>query len=312
MVKPTPITKDDIDAAAKAIKAGQLVAFGTETVYGLGGNACDDHAVARIFAAKGRPSFNPLISHVPDVDTAFQYGLETPLARKLADQFWPGPMTLIMAKPDQSSVSDLATAGLDSIAIRVPAKPHARAFLASCGCPVAAPSANRSGRISPTLASHVAEELGQADELAFILEFGAAEDGLESTVIDARGDQAIILRPGSITQDMLAEITSVVTMGKDSGIISPGQLESHYAPEKPVILNVTSPEDADIHIGFGDSDSHLSLSPKGDLTEAAANLYHCLREADKHDGKRISIAPIPHQGLGVAINDRLTRAAAAR
>ena len=310
MVEPTPITNGDYKAAALAISAGKLVAFGTETVYGLGGNAQDDHAVARIFAAKGRPSFNPLISHVPDIETAFTYGLETPLARKLADSFWPGPMTLIMTKPENSPISDLATAGLDSVAIRVPAKESAREFLKACSAPIAAPSANRSGRVSPTLAAHVAEELGDAEDLAMILDFGPSEDGLESTVIDARGDNIIILRPGSITQEMLKSIAPVVEMGVDKGIISPGQLESHYAPEKPVLLNINTPDEGDIHIGFGASHGQFNLSPQSDLVEAAAHLYHHLREADKAEGSRITVAPIPHEGLGIAINDRLMRASA--
>ena len=316
MLKPYVITNGDYQKPADAIRDGQLVAFGTETVYGLGGNALDDHAVARIFEAKGRPSFNPLISHVPDLETAFSYGVETALARTLAELYWPGPMTLILQKPEDSPVSDLATAGLDSIALRVPAKPQARAFLKACDVPVAAPSANRSGRISPTEAQHVAEELGFAQSpsgsLAMILDFGPSEDGLESTVIDARHDDIIILRPGSITREMLSASGMVAEMGGEKGIISPGQLESHYAPSKPVALNITTPDAGDIHIGFGADEGQFNLSPHGNLTEAAANLYQLLRRADHQDGTRITIAPIPHEGLGHAINDRLGRAAASR
>lgn len=309
----TSLITTDISHAVSAITEGRLVAFGTETVYGLGGNACDDHAVARIFAAKGRPSFNPLISHVADIDTAFHYGTPTPLAQELARLFWPGPMTLIMTKPANSPVSDLATAGLDSIALRVPANQQARHFLNACATPLAAPSANRSGRISPTKAIHVDEELGTCQDLAAILDFGAATAGLESTVIDARGGHPVILRPGSITTQHLTDHDLSPQLGRDEGIISPGQMDSHYAPEKQVMLNITAPKTNDIHIAFGADDaglSHFNLSKSADPVEAAANLYHTLRMADKHDGDRITIAPIPDQGLGHAINDRLRRAAA--
>ncbi len=301
-----------IQDAATAIRNGQLVAFGTETVYGLGGDATNAQAVAKIFAAKGRPSFNPLISHVPDADTAFDLAIPTPLARQLAALFWPGPMTLIMAKADDCAVADLATAGLDTIALRVPAKPNARAFLTACARPVAAPSANRSGRISPTTAAHVADELGNAADLAMILDLGPSEDGLESTVIDARGTNPVILRPGSITSEMLTDRGLTPQLGVHEGIISPGQLESHYAPEKPVMLNITTPNQGDIHIGFGTSDGVLNLAPTADLITAAANLYDMLRKADGMDGARITITPIPDEGLGRAINDRLSRAAASR
>jgi L-threonylcarbamoyladenylate synthase len=310
MIKP--VKPDDITLrkAADAISSGRLVAFGTETVYGLGGNACDDQAVARIFAAKGRPAFNPLISHVCDIETAFVHGVATPLALLLAEQFWPGPLTLIMDRPAGSSVSELATAGLDSIAIRVPAKAEARQFLTACGVPVAAPSANRSGRISPTLAEHVTEELGDVSDIDMILDFGPAEGGLESTVIDARSTDIIILRPGSITREKLTSLAPIREIGADGGITSPGQMESHYAPENSIALNVTAPDSDDIHIGFGDNAGVFNLSSSADMIEAAANLYHLLRQADKADGSRITIAPIPDDGLGRAINDRLRRAAA--
>ena len=309
------ITADNINQAVDAIKQGRLVAFGTETVYGLGGNAYDDHAVARIFSAKGRPSFNPLISHVPDVKAAFTYGTASPLAEKLASLFWPGPMTLIMTKPEDSPISDLATAGLDSIAIRVPAIEPARRFLEACGTPIVAPSANRSGRISPTTAAHVLEELGSSEDLAAIIDVGPAQEGLESTVIDAQGQHPVILRPGSITAEQLTSNDLTPQLGHQKGVISPGQMKSHYAPEKPVHVNIASPSDDDIHISFGTDTAEtnlFNLSPSADLVEAAANLYHALRMADKAKGCRITIAPIPHHGLGHAINDRLTRAASTR
>ena len=314
MAKITPAHHDSLTEAGGAIAKGQLVAFGTETVYGLGGDATNPIAVAKIYAAKGRPAFNPLISHIDSTSHAFDLGEPTLMAQQLADDYWPGPMTLILNKTPKCPVHDLATAGLDSIALRVPSKKEARLFLQAAGCPVAAPSANRSGRISPTRAQHVLEELGDCDDLAMILDMGAAEEGLESTVIDARGDSPVILRPGSITATMIACSTGVMptTPGKD--IISPGQLASHYAPSKPVVLDALAAQDGDIMIGFGTHgrEAVLNLSTTGDLTEAAANLYDMLRSADAKAGKRIAIAPIPEEGLGIAILDRLRRAAADR
>ncbi|MCE2517140.1 MAG: threonylcarbamoyl-AMP synthase [Alphaproteobacteria bacterium] len=316
MINATPARPAQITAAADAIRQGQLVAFGTETVYGLGGDATNPDAVARIYAAKGRPAFNPLISHIETTSRAFDFGLPTLIGQQLADAFWPGPMTLIlnriMAPNHGPAVCDLATAGLDSIALRVPAKAQARQFLAECGCPVAAPSANRSGRISPTRATHVMEELGGARELAMILDMGPAEDGVESTVIDARGEVPLVLRPGSITPNMIEMATGFAPQAPGQGIISPGQMESHYAPSKPVALNITTPQASDVMIGFGPINGDVNLSPAADLVEAAANLYHMMRQADMMAGKRIAIAPVPEDGLGIAINDRLRRAAADR
>jgi L-threonylcarbamoyladenylate synthase len=319
MIKPCPATADQIRAAAQAIREGNLVAFGTETVYGLGGDATNSTAVAKIYAAKNRPAFNPLISHVATPSRAFEFGRENPMARQLAEAFWPGPMTLILERNDNhvdTKVCDLAMAGLDSIALRVPAKAEAQEFLIESGCPVAAPSANKSGRISPTRADHVMEELGDVADLAFILDMGPAENGLESTVIDARGDIPVILRPGAITPAMIKTATDSTPefpqkpSKTDHGdIISPGQLSRHYAPTKPVILNSTDIHPGDIQIGFGTHDGDFNLSTSGNLTEAAANLYHIMRKADMMEGVRIIIAPIPEESLGIAINDRLRRAA---
>lgn len=316
MVKLHLATRVNIEEAAAAIKQGKLVAFGTETVYGLGGDATNSDAVAKIYAAKGRPSFNPLISHVESTNRAFEYGQPTLIAQQLADSFWPGPMTLILDRMPQDAethyVCDLATAGLDSIALRVPAKDAARQFLIAADVPIAAPSANRSGRISPSRAEHVLDELEDADDLASILDMGPAENGLESTVIDARGDVPIILRPGAITPNMIKAVTGVSPSAAGDKIISPGQLESHYAPDTAVALDVTAPAHNDVMIGFGKMTCDFNLSLEGDLVEAAANLYHMLRQADAANAARIAIAPIPQEGLGIAINDRLRRAAADR
>ena len=313
-ISDAPSSDAPIKDAVAAIRSGQLVAFGTETVYGLGGDATNAEAVAKIFAAKGRPSFNPLISHIDSTCHAFDLAEATLMAQQLADDYWPGPMTLILNKRADCLVADLATAGLDTIALRVPMKPEARQFLHEAGCPIAAPSANRSGRISPTKASHVEEELGDCADLAMILDMGMAEDGIESTVIDARGDTPVILRPGSITATMIGCSTGLMPTAPGKDIISPGQLASHYAPSKPVALNISAQNADDIMIGFGQiqDQAALNLSADGDLTEAAANLYDMMRRADAMAGRRIVVAPIPQDGLGVAILDRLQRAAADR
>jgi len=304
-----------IAEAADHIRASRLVAFGTETVYGLGGNAVDGEAVARIFKAKGRPSFNPLISHLPSTDAAFSLGQPTKLAATLAEAFWPGPMTLVLAQRDGCPVSSLATSGLDSLALRVPAAELARAFLAAAAVPVAAPSANISGRISPTRARHVADDLGDAPDLALILDTGPCMEGLESTVIDARRDRPVILRPGSITAAMIEAATGLPIAASGTDILSPGQLASHYAPRSPVVINCTAPQETDAWIGFGQSvagkvQAAFSLSETGNMVEAAARLYDVLRQADETGAVRIAVAPIPTDGIGLAINDRLARAAA--
>ncbi|MGU9961911.1 MAG: L-threonylcarbamoyladenylate synthase [Candidatus Puniceispirillales bacterium WSBS_2018_MAG_OTU23] len=315
MIKPIPILATDaaIAAAASAIQNGDLVAFGTETVYGLGGDATNSAAVAKIYAIKNRPAFNPLISHVDTAANAFIHGISTAMAERLADAFWPGAMTLILDRLpfEGGAVCDLATAGLDSIALRVPANPQARQFLKAAGCPVAAPSANKSGGISPTHAEHVVAELGGAYDLKFILNMGVAEGGVESAVIDARGARPQVLRPGAITNAMIEKATGLsIAENNDKNIISPGQMQRHYAPSKPVMLNICAPEQGDIMIGFGSIEGDFNLSQKGCLTEAAANLYHVLRQADAMVGRTITVAPIPNHGLGLAINDRLTRATA--
>lgn len=320
MGKIYPADPEHLDAAAKALGDGQLVAFPTETVYGLGGDAGNEQAVARIFAAKGRPSFNPLIVHVADLDAAAEHAVFSRTAQQLAERFWPGPLTLVLPRKAQCRLSLLVSAGMDSVALRMPAHPIARALLQRSGLPLAGPSANPSGRISPTTARHVAEGLG--DKVAMILDGGPCKIGLESTVVSLLEETPQILRPGAIT---LADLTSAlgmpVTMSAQvgdvaAGLHGPGRLLSHYAPACPVRLNAIDVAPGEALLTFGPNvpaaTRQLSLSPRGDLTEAAANLFSMLRELDRADVVGIAVMPIPEEGLGIAINDRLRRAAAPR
>ncbi len=299
--------------AAKLLRGGALVAFPTETVYGLGGDARSDVTVARIFQAKGRPQFNPLIVHVLDADHARTLARFDARADLLAAAFWPGPLTLVLPVRDGAGLSPLVTAGLSTVAIRVPAHPVARALLALVGGPVAAPSANPSGRISPTRADHVLHGLG--GQIEAVLDGGACKVGLESTIIGLEGS-ATLLRPGGVPrEDIEAALGAVLADPHTSATpTAPGQLASHYAPDALLRLNVIAPEPGEVWIGFGPSDSPLSLSRSGDLVEAAAALFHMLRVADGLAGRggRIAVAPVPERGLGRAINDRLRRAAAPR
>lgn len=311
ILKPTDAA---LYEAAATLAAGALVAFPTETVYGLGGDATDDTAVARIFEAKARPSFNPLISHVPDLEAAFALGDFDARARDVAEAFWPGPMTLVVQRRDKCPISLLASAGLDTIAIRVPAHPLAAELLRAVDRPIAAPSANPSGRVSPTTAEHVFT--GLAGKVSIILDGGPCSVGLESTVLDLSGDLPAILRPGAVTAEILEPLLGAVSIaGAGAKIAAPGMLESHYAPALPVRLNATSPFDGEVFLGFGTIAGPAgseSLSASGDLTEAAANLFALLRALDKPGASGIAVAPIPEKGLGTAINDRLRRAAAPR
>ena len=315
-VRIVPATDAAIDEAAALLRAGQLVAFPTETVYGLGGDATDDRAVAAIFAAKGRPIFNPLISHLPDVARARELALFTPLAEKLAAAFWPGPLTMVLKRRPDCPVSHLACAGLDTIALRVPAHPVAHRLLEAVGRPVVAPSANPSGRVSPTSAAHVAE--GLAGRLALVLDGGPCAIGLESTVVDATGDQPVLLRPGGVTLEALERVAGpVITPESDpDSPTSPGQLASHYAPALPVRLNAVDVRPGEALLAFGPAlpgaAVTLNLSETGDLEEAAANLFALLRALDQPGLAGIAVMPVPETGLGRAINDRLRRAAAPR
>jgi L-threonylcarbamoyladenylate synthase len=304
------IRQSEIDAACAALHTGQLVGLPTETVYGLAGDATNPLAVARIYDAKGRPQFNPLISHVPDYAAAQGQGLFSPLAEKLAHAFWPGPLTLVVPRHDRSTVCDLACAGLTTIALRVPNHPVSLALLQAYGAPLAAPSANLSGRPSPTTADHVRAELG--NKVALVLDGGPCEVGLESAVIAVDGDQATLLRLGGLTRAQIEAISGPLLapqVGSLSAPPSPGMLLRHYAPTAPVRLNAREALEGEVLIGFGAMACDFNLSAAGDLQEAAANLFAYLRQADARAPKAIAIAPIPETGLGEAINDRLERAA---
>lgn len=308
LAKTAHADADGIARAARILRGGGLVAFPTETVYGLGADATNGKAVAGIFAAKGRPRFNPLIVHVQDARDAERHALFSDTARRLAARFWPGALTLVLPRATET-LSELVSAGLPTVALRVPAHPIAQRLLQETGLPIAAPSANPSGKVSATLASHVAEAL--QEKVDFILDGGPAMLGLESTVIGFDGDQPILLRPGAIARE---EIEAVIGPLAKAGpaIQSPGQLESHYAPTAALRLNALSAEQDETLLGFGPgTDATLNLSPTGDLKEAAANLFAMLRKLDSH-AKRIAVMPIPETGLGEAINDRLRRAAANR
>ncbi|MGE5147989.1 MAG: L-threonylcarbamoyladenylate synthase [Candidatus Eiseniibacteriota bacterium] len=305
-------------AAARLLKAGALVAFPTETVYGLGGDATDDRAVAAIFAAKERPRFNPLIVHVPNKDAAAREAQFDERAERLAAAFWPGPLTLVLKRRPESRVSLLVSAGLDTVALRVPGHNVAHALLNAAGRPIAAPSANRAGEVSPTEAAHVAASFG--DRVALILDGGRCPVGVESTVVDLSGPAPLLLRPGGATREALEAVIGPLGMPEATGegpARSPGLIGRHYAPGRPLRLDATAPGAAgeallafgpDVPSGYAET---LNLSPSGDVVEAAANLFAMLRALDRPEHKAIAVMPIPEIGLGLAINDRLRRAALA-
>lgn len=302
--------------AAALLAGGALVAFPTETVYGLGGDARSDLAVARIFEAKGRPRFNPLIVHVATMELAEKVAIFSPQARALADAFWPGPLTLVLPLRPGAGVSELVAAGHDTVAVRMPAHPVARALLAAYGGPLAAPSANPSGKVSPTTADHVLE--GLSGRIAAVVDGGACAVGVESTILSL--DPPTLLRPGGLPAEALEEaLHQPLANGGDAAKPNaPGQLSSHYAPGAAVRLNAETKREGEVWIGFGPDcpGAEITLSPAGDLVEAAARLFGALREADKlaqaRQATTIAVAPIPERGLGRAINDRLRRAAAPR
>ncbi|MDF2764424.1 MAG: threonylcarbamoyl-AMP synthase [Rhodospirillales bacterium] len=311
-----PATVGALAEAARLIAAGRLVAMPTETVYGLAADAGNDAAVARIFAAKERPHFNPLIVHVAGCAGADRLGRLDDRAARLIARFWPGPLTLVVPRRPRARLSLLVSAGLDTVALRSPAHPVAQALLRLCGRPLAAPSANRSGRISPTTAGHVADSLDGAVDL--ILDGGPCPVGVESTVVDLCGERSRLLRPGAVTLEQLrAELGEVDVGADETRPSSPGQLASHYAPDRPLRLNATEVAADEALLAFGPAPLTgalvtRNLSPSGDLIEAAANLFAYLRELDRSGARAIAAMPIPEQGLGLAINDRLRRAASPR
>ncbi|MEO7635811.1 MAG: L-threonylcarbamoyladenylate synthase [Sphingomicrobium sp.] len=295
-----PFDPDAIVEAARLILAGEPVAVPTETVYGLAADATNPAAVARIYAAKGRPGFNPLIVHVPDLAAAERIGVFGDEARALAQAHWPGPLTVVVPLRPDSGIAALATAGLATIALRVPAHPAMQALLHAAGRPLAAPSANASGSISPTRAAHVANSLG--GRIPLIIDGGATTRGIESTIVAATGGPVRLLRPGPIAID--------AETGASRAIEAPGQLASHYSPGKPLRLNASAAAADEFLIGFGPVAGDVNLSASGDLTEAAARLFDLLHQAQAAPKPRIAVAPVPDNGLGAAINDRLRRAAA--
>ena len=297
-----PFSDDAIAEAARLIGEGQPVAIATETVYGLAADAQNAEAVARIYEAKGRPSFNPLIVHVPDLLAAKRIGDFSNHVTSLAESHWPGPLTIVVPLREDAGIASLVTAGLSTIAIRVPAHPAMQALLRAVDRPLAAPSANASGSISPTKAEHVLKSLG--GRIPLIVDAGPTERGLESTIV-AAGEPLRLLRRGPI------EIEAAVEAPPDR-IEAPGQLASHYAPAKPLRLEALDAGEDEFLIGFGHVRGHASLSPSGDLIEAASRLFDLLHLADASEKARIAVAPVPNKGLGAAINDRLRRAAAPR
>jgi len=309
-------TPDSIARAAEALARGEVVAFPTETVYGLGANALDVAAVAKVFAAKARPRFNPLIVHVPGEAEAEAYAVVNDTARKLMRAFWPGPLSLVLPRRTDCAIADLVSAGLDTVALRAPSNAVARALLQAAKMPIAAPSANRSQRVSPTTATHVAAELG--DLPAMILDGGPCALGLESTVLGVAGDKVTLLRPGALPREEIENVLghSLATPKTGAELVSPGQMEVHYAPDTPLRLDATSPHKGEALLAFGPDAPEFSpminLSPRGDLGEAAANFFAALRELDALGARAIAVMPVPGRGLGEAINDRLRRAAALR
>jgi L-threonylcarbamoyladenylate synthase len=310
---------DAIAAAGECLRAGGLVAMPTETVYGLAADATSDAAVAAIYAAKERPAINPLIAHVPNIEAAREHGLFGPEAERLARAFWPGPLTLVLPVAPTLRISLLARAGLDTVAIRSPSHETARALIEAAGVPLAAPSANRSGRVSPTTAAHVAADLdGRVD---FILDAGPSRHGLESAIVACLGGQPQLLRPGAITREAIeAALGSPIdtTRPAPAAPNAPGQLAAHYAPRAELRLGAAGVSADEAALDFGGAlegarpSARLDLSPSGDLIEAASHLFSYLRALDATGAERIAVAPIPAYGLGAAINDRLRRAAAPR
>jgi L-threonylcarbamoyladenylate synthase len=322
--KIVPATAETIAQAGRLLREGRIVAFPTETVYGLGADATNPQAVARLYQAKGRPAFNPLIAHVGDLVAARKIARFDALAMRLAEAFWPGPLTLVLPKSEGCPVADLATAGLDTVAIRIPAHPVARAILRAFGGPVVAPSANLSGHVSPTTAAHVQSDL--AGRIDLIVDGGPVEVGVESTIVGCF-DEPMLLRPGGVPRGEIERVLGRALVqppedadGDTGQPLAPGMLASHYAPRTRVRLNAEAIEPGEAVLAFGSiavpgvdaATAVLNLSAHGDLTEAAANLFGYLRALDAKGARAIAVMPVPHHGLGEAINDRLRRAAVER
>ena len=305
-----PYGKAAVEEAARLILQGLPVAVPTETVYGLAADATNPDAVARIYEAKGRPGYNPLIIHVADLAQAEAVADLPDGAHALASAYWPGALTLVVPQRENSGLAPAATAGLPTVAIRCPAHSAMQDLLAACGRPLAAPSANASGGISPTSADHVLSTLG--GRIPLIIDGGPTEHGIESTIVGFHGGRLALLRPGPLDFTELATATQLLEGAPPSGIAAPGQLASHYAPTKPLRLNAAQPEPGEWMIGFGSSGGDDNLSPEGSLAEAASRLFRSLHRADAQARPRIAVAPIPEEGVGIAINDRLRRAAAPR
>lgn len=305
-----------LERAARIIRVGGLVAFPTETVYGLGADAGSGEAVARIFEAKGRPRFNPLIVHVGDLAAAERLGEFASGARRLAEAFWPGPLSLVVPRRSGAPIADLVSAGLPTVALRVPSHPVARALIEAAGVPIAAPSANRSGQVSATTAAHVAADF--SDSVDLTLDGGPCMEGLESTIVGFVASGPVLLRSGAIPRGGIEAVlgTALATPRSRSAVQSPGMLASHYAPRAHLRLEATVPWRGEAFLAFGPQDNCdgdcLNLSESGNLREAAANLFAHLRRLDAAGPEMIAVAPIPEHGLGEAINDRLRRAAAPR
>ena len=313
----------EADAVCRSLIDGGLVAVPTETVYGLAADATSGTACARIFEAKGRPSFNPLISHLPNLEAALHHGLFDDRALKLAEAFWPGPLTLVVPKTEASDISDLATAGLSTVALRVPSGPIMRYLAEKTGRPLAAPSANRSGKISPTRAEDVIADLG--DALDFVIDAGPCEVGIESTIIGLTDEHVTLLRPGGLAREAIEQVLQIkvqtpASNNQPEAPAAPGMLTSHYAPDAKMHLHARSVAPDEALLSFGTDPvegrdkalAEANLSPSGDLVEAAARLFQAMRTLDSSGAKTIQVQDIPNTGLGEAINDRLRRAAAPR
>lgn len=302
--------KGAVTAAVSCLSKGQLVAIPTETVYGLAADATEHSAVQQIFEVKGRPSFNPLICHVAGPEMAKKFVEVDPISTSLMEKFWPGPLTLVLPAKKDSRIADPVSAGLNTLAVRCPDKEITRTIIDELGHPIAAPSANPSGKLSPTSADDVLA--GLAGKIPLVIDAGPSREGIESTIVGIKDEKLYLLRPGTITAEDISEKTSLPVFDRDDNeITAPGQLLSHYAPNAPVRLNAAEKQAGEVLIGFGDIEGDMTLSASGNLSEAAHNLFKTIRFADK-SGLTIAVAPIPNTGVGIAINDRLHRAAAPR